>query len=78
VGLTPVNRQASDDFWVIGNFASGIESDTVGEVKQPSAYAGNGSCKAISDERNGSWNSANAATAAAPMTSPAVSKVPET
>jgi len=31
---------------------------------KPSTYSGDGSCKAISDERNGSWNSANSATAA--------------
>ena len=46
-----------------------IKSDTDGEVQQPSAYSGNDSCKAISDERNGSRNAANSATAAFPETS---------
>ena len=36
-----------------------IESATDGEVQQPFAYSGDGACKAISDERNGSRNSAN-------------------
>ena len=47
--------------------------DTDGEVQQPSAYSDDDSCKAISDERNGSRNSANSATVAVPTTSPSVS-----
>ncbi len=47
--------------------------DTDGEVPQPSAYADDDYCEAISDERNGSRNSAYSATAAVPTTSPSVS-----
>ncbi len=52
-----------------------IRNDTDGEVQQPSAYSGDDSCKAISDERNGSRNFANSATVAVPTTSPSVSNV---
>jgi len=49
--------------------------DTDGDVQQPSAYPGDDSCKAISDERNGPRNSAKSATVAVPTTSPSVSQV---
>jgi hypothetical protein len=48
---------------------SSIKSDTDGEVPQPSAYSDDDCCEAISDERNGSRNSAHSATAAVPTTS---------